>query len=129
MPIDALTPYAHVADVQRSIDFYRALGLEVRNEHHADGKLVWAFLTTPAEDPNAAAARLMVALADAPLRGAEPGVLFYCWAADVRALHGELAGAGARVGPIEHPFYMPAGEFELVDPDGYVILVGELDAS
>ena len=30
VPVDALTPYAHVADVQRSIDFYRRLGLEVR---------------------------------------------------------------------------------------------------
>ena len=49
---------------QPAIDFYRALGLEVRNEHRADGELVWAFLTTQADDPNAAGARLMLALAD-----------------------------------------------------------------
>lgn len=128
MPIAALTPYAHVADVQRSIDFYRALGLEVRNEHHVDGKLAWAFLTSSADDPNEAGARLMVALADGPVRSEGQGVLFYCWSPDVRALHAELTAVGLRVGPIEHPFYMRAGEFTVVDPDGYVILVGELDA-
>jgi hypothetical protein len=32
-------------------------------------------------------------------------------------------------GAIEHPFYMPSGEFRLFDPDGYVLLVGQLDKS
>jgi hypothetical protein len=31
------------------------------------------------------------------------------------------------VGEITRPFYMPAGEFRLEDPDGYVLLVGQLD--
>jgi len=53
MPIDALTPYAHVADVQRSVDFYRRLGLEVQNTHEEGGRLVWAFVATPGERPNA----------------------------------------------------------------------------
>jgi hypothetical protein len=70
----------------------------------------------------------MLALADGPVRSADQGVLFYCWTRDARSLHGELAAAGVRVGPIENPFYMPAGEFRVVDPDGYVILVGQLDA-
>jgi hypothetical protein len=59
MPIDALTPYAHVVDLGRSIDFYRLLGLEVANAHEEEGRLVWAFLTNPAADPNHASARLM----------------------------------------------------------------------
>jgi hypothetical protein len=42
-----------------SIDFYRLLGLEVANAHEEEGKLVRAFLTNPAADPNHANARLM----------------------------------------------------------------------
>jgi len=59
MPIDGLTPYAHVVDLERSIDVYRLLGLEVANAHEEEGRLVWAFLTNPAADPNHASARLM----------------------------------------------------------------------
>jgi catechol 2,3-dioxygenase-like lactoylglutathione lyase family enzyme len=126
VPLDALTPYAHVADVQRSIDFYRRLGLEERNRHEEDGRLVWAFVTSPAGDPNDARARLMLALADEALDVSAQGVLFYCWAADVRGLHTELAAAGIEVGPVERPFSMPAGQFSLTDPDGYVVVVGQL---
>jgi catechol 2,3-dioxygenase-like lactoylglutathione lyase family enzyme len=66
MPVDAITPYIHVADVQRSIDFYRRLGLDVANVHEDDGMVVWAFLTSPADDPNHARARLMVGLHEGP---------------------------------------------------------------
>ena len=54
-------------------------------------------------------------------------MLFYCWASDVQALHDELADRGVEVGDIEHPFYMPAGEFRAIDPDGYVVVVGQPD--
>ena len=128
MPIDALTAYAHVADVQRSVEFYRRLGLELRNGHEVDGVLVWAFVASPADDPNEAGARLMLALADEPVVASDQAVLFYCWTPDVRSLRDELAAAGVEVGEISYPFYMPAGEIRLVDPDGYVLLVGQLGA-
>ena len=121
-----LTAYAHVADVQHSIGFYERLGLDVRNTHEVHGRLVWAFLANPADDATTAGARLMLALADGPVVASNQAVLFYCWTPDVRALHHELAAAGVEVGEIEHPFYMPAGEFRTYDPDGYVLLVGQL---
>jgi catechol 2,3-dioxygenase-like lactoylglutathione lyase family enzyme len=127
MPIDGLTAYAHVADVQRSIDFYRLLGLEVRNSHEHGGQLVWAFVASPAANPNDAGARLMLALADGPVAAADQAVLFYCWTPDVQGLRDALQAAGNEVGEIEHPFYMQSGEFRLTDPDGYVLLVGQLD--
>jgi len=129
VPIEGLTAYAHVADVQRSVDFYRRLGLELRNSHEEDGRLVWAFVTSPAADPNDAGARLMVALADGAVEPSQQAVLFYCWSPDVEALHAELRDAGVVVGAIEYPFYMPAGEFRMVDPDGYVLLVGQLNTA
>ena len=126
MPIHGLTAYAHVEDVQRSVDFYGLLGLEVRNTHEEENVLVWAFVTSPAPNSNEAGARLMLALADGPVDAAQQAVLFYCWTADARAIHAELRDAGIAVGEIEYPFYMPAGEFRLADPDGYVVLVGQL---
>lgn len=129
MPIHSLTPYAQVSDIHRSIAFYRRLGLEVQNSHLDDEVLAWAFLSTPTHDRRVAGARLMVAAADGPLDASKQGVLFYCWTDDARALHAELEAAGIRVGAIQHPFYMRAGEFEVTDPDGYVVLIGQLDAA
>lgn len=126
MELIALTPYAHVADVGRSVEFYELLGLSLRNSHHADGRLVWALLTGPAAEPNAAGARLMVALADEPVEPDRQAVLFYCWTPDVRGLRDRLLRAGVEVGEITHPFYMPAGELRVTDPDGYVLLLGQL---
>ena len=85
-------------------------------------------MSTSEPDRRAAGARLMIAAADAPIEASKQAVLFYCWTDDARALRGELEAAGVEVGPIEHPFYMRAGEFEVVDPDGYVVIVGQLDA-
>jgi catechol 2,3-dioxygenase-like lactoylglutathione lyase family enzyme len=127
MPIYALTPYAHVEDVGRSVEFYRRLGLDVRNSYEEDGKLTWAFVTSPGADPNWAAARLMLAQADRPVDASQQAVLFYCWARDLEAFRAELEAAGVEVGEIEHPSYMPAGELRVLDPDGYVVLVGQLD--
>ena len=126
VPIDALTPYAHVADVQRSVDFYGLLGLELRNSFEEGGGLAWAFVTSPSAEPNDASARLMLAQADGPVDASQQAVLFYCWARDLESLQAELSGAGVEVGAITHPFYMPAGELRVIDPDGYVVLVGRL---
>ena len=62
--------------------------------------------------------------------GRDPGaqaVLFYCWTSDVEEVRVRLAAAGVGVGEISCPFYMPAGEIRVADPDGYVLLVGQLD--
>jgi catechol 2,3-dioxygenase-like lactoylglutathione lyase family enzyme len=119
VPIDSLIAYAHVEDVDRSVAFYRRLGLEVENTHAPEGRLAWAFMTR-------GDAKLMLALADGPIDAGGQAVLFYCWTRDVRALHDELTAAGLEVGPVTHPFYMPAGELRVEDPDGYVVLVGQL---
>ena len=129
MPLlSGLWAYAHVSDVRRSLGFYIHLGLEARDTHEHEGRLVWAFVTS-SPNPDRAWARLMLAESDEPIEPHAQGVLFYCWTPDVHSLHDSLQLAGIEVGPIEHPFYMPAGEFRVVDPDGYVLLVGQLDYS
>jgi hypothetical protein len=84
---------------------------------------VWALLARGSGD---ARARLMLGLASGPIDAATQAVLFYCWAPDVQRLHDELAAAGVAVGEVTRPFYMPSGEFRVEDPDGYVLLVGQL---
>ena len=116
MSVEALWPYAHVADVQASIAFYERLGLRVHNTHEDGGRLVWAFMLDDSER-----AGIMLAVTDQPADRTLQGVLFYCWCSDLRALRDELG-----TGEITHPFYMPAGELRLEDPDGYVVLVGQL---
>jgi hypothetical protein len=69
-----------------------------------------------------------VAQADGAVDPSQQAVLSYCWSRDVEGLHAELRRAGIVAGEIEHPFYMPAGEFRVADPDGCVLLVGQLTA-
>lgn len=105
---------AQVADVRRSIAFYERLGFAVGNtvEHH--GKVGWAWLDN-------GSAALMLSAAEGPVTPPHT-VLFYLYGESVSAMHAELAAAGLPVGEITTPFYAPQGEFELRDPDGYVLM-------
>lgn len=118
--------YAHVADVPRSIAFYSKLGLEARATHEVDGRTVWAFMTT-SENTRVQSTGLMLAEGNGAIDAGVQAVLFYCWTQDVQALRDELVSEGLDVGRVNHPFYMRAGEIRVVDPDGYVLMIGQLD--
>lgn len=120
--VSALIPYAHVRDVERSIAFYAHLGFEVESRWEGDGRTVWAMV-------RCGDARLMLARAGAPVDPAQQAVLFYLWATDVAALRSRLMGAGVQTGQIRYPDHMPAGEIRLEDPDGYVLLIGQVGES
>jgi catechol 2,3-dioxygenase-like lactoylglutathione lyase family enzyme len=126
VPVDALTPYAHVVDLERSIAFYAQLGFSVRNEFRDGDRLSWAFRTTRSPEPNEASGRLMLGLAEQPGDPHRQGVLFYCWSPDVAQLRDELLAADIEVSAIGHPAYMHAGEIEVRDPDGYLLVIGQL---
>lgn len=140
--IDRLVPYAHVADVRRSLAFYGLLGLAPASEHRdGAGRLVWAMAEGAAREGGERAA-IMLALASGPIDAAAQAVLFYTYCDDVAGLRARLLGAGVadgaafegKPGPngglgvvfaVSRPFYMPEGELRLHDPDGYVVLVGQ----
>lgn len=119
-PLRALVPMAHVADVQRSIDFYRQIGFEVRHRLERSGRLQWAWIDN-------GEAHLMLARSDRPMNADAQDVLFYLYAADVVAYRNQLAARGISVSPLHHPPHMPAGEFRIDDPDGYCLLVGQTE--
>lgn len=113
-----LVPLVFVADVERSIAFYRHLGFEVGNRFAAEGetKPSWAWL----QSENA---QLMVTTVPKPVVPEQQGMIFYIYTDDVAAARASLVEAGFDPGEITTPFYAPRGEFRLVDPDGYVLMI------
>ena len=107
-----------VAEVERSIAFYRHLGFEVGNTFAAEGatRPTWAWLYS-------SGAQLMLAQQEEDEIADQKRVLFYVYTDDVAAARESLVEAGLNPGSIETPFYAPRGEFRLVDPDGYVVMV------
>jgi hypothetical protein len=53
----------------------------------------------------------------------QQAVLFYLYYDDIAATREALAAQGLPVGEMSFPFYCPKGEFRIVDPDGYVLML------
>jgi len=136
--VKTLVPYAHVASIERSIEFYQHLGFTVDSSHAApDGRPVWALL-------ECGDAKLMLAAASGPIAAVEQAVLFYLYADRVESIRRHLLSRGVRDGgtfvgsgdavsakatayEVSRPFYMPHGELRVHDPDGFVLLIGQLE--
>ena len=117
--VTGLIPMAHVADVQRSVDFYKLLGMEVRGSlRNPAGYLQWVHL-------NSSQADLMITRASEPVIAGQQAVLFYLYSPDLVALRDHLLARGVKVSAITYPEYMPKGEIRVEDPDGYVLLIGQ----
>jgi predicted enzyme related to lactoylglutathione lyase len=114
----SLVPLAYVADVERSIAFYARLGFEVGNTFVPEGATRPSWAALERRD-----AQLMVAQAEDPIVPERQQVWFYLYYDDIDAEHARLAAEGAAPGPMTYPFYSPKGEFRLVDPDGYVVML------
>ena len=108
--VSGLIPFVHVANVQRSIDFYHHLGFAVASVYKYRGQPAWAELRSEG-------AELMVTTGDA-VDQAGQGVLFYLYSGDLAALRGQLVAAGIDVGEIEDGTPGPREEMELRDPTG-----------
>lgn len=120
----SLVAYAHVADVERSIGFYADLGFRVKNtvvppEH---GAPIWAWLESDK-------ANLMVGQASGPVDAPQQAILFYLYYDDIRQARAALVALGHTPGAISYPFYMPGGECRLEDPDGYVLMLAQVEAA
>jgi catechol 2,3-dioxygenase-like lactoylglutathione lyase family enzyme len=117
----SLVAFAHVANVERTIAFYSDLGFTVANSvAPKDGDApTWAWLESDR-------AELMIALASEPIDAAQQAVLFYLYFDDIQRTHAVLTQLGHSPGEIQYPFYMPQGEFRLLDPDGYVLILAQI---
>ncbi|KAF1697080.1 VOC family protein [Pseudoxanthomonas koreensis] len=117
----SLVAFAHVASVQRSIEFYADLGFKVTNTVVPEGQAapVWAWLESEK-------ANLMIGLADGPFEASRQAVLFYLYFDNIKQTHAALSESGHSPGEIRYPFYMPGGECRLEDPDGYVLMLAQI---
>jgi|GEM_PF-1029014 len=136
--VNRLVPYVHVADVESSLLFYTQLGFTTVNkmaDNH--GKLFWVLAQSEA-------AEIMLVQASGPIDPEQQAVLFYMYSSNLSALRAYLIEDGLRdagiyqgarspddttksVHEIAYPNYMKKGEMRVIDPDCYVILIGQLD--
>ncbi|MGE5325103.1 MAG: VOC family protein [Actinomycetota bacterium] len=116
-----LVPIARVADMKRSIEFYGHLGFEIMGKYEPEGQLKWAHLRSGGAD-------LMLTRADEPVNPDAQGILFYVYVPGVAAFREQLAARGLKVGELQYFFFAKDGEFRIVDPDGYVLLVSQAAA-
>lgn len=116
-----LVPIARVADMERSLEFYDQLGFKVVGKYEPQGQLKWAYLRSGSAD-------LMLTLADQPVNPSAQGIVFYVYVPGVAAFREQLVARGLEVGELQHFFFAKDGEFRIVDPDGYVLLVSQAAA-
>ncbi len=128
-PINSIVAMVHVADIERSAEFYKLLGFEIGNYVPRDcpPPMHWAWLYQPNAPSWKTGANLMLVRDSRPipLVSEEPHVLFYLYAHDLVGLRDDLLSKGIAAGPICHPEYLPAGEFKVHDPDGYMLMIAQ----
>jgi catechol 2,3-dioxygenase-like lactoylglutathione lyase family enzyme len=120
--VSGLIPFVHVEDVERSIAFYYHLGFVVASVYKYRGTPVWAELRSEG-------AELMVSTDGDSIDPAGQGVLFYLYSDDLAALREQLLANGIQVGEIEDGTPGPSQEMRLTDPDGYVLIVAQLETA
>ena len=118
--VSDLVPFAHVADVDRSVAFYEHLGFEMLHEFVPEDRRVWAFLER-------GDARLMVTEADEAVDPAAQAVLFYLYTRDPDTLRERLVAAGVAADEITTGGPGPDRQMRVEDPDGYYLVVAEIE--
>jgi catechol 2,3-dioxygenase-like lactoylglutathione lyase family enzyme len=119
-----LVPFILVADVERSIPFYEALGFEVIKRHEPIDRLEFAGL-----EATSSAKVMLARVDDVPETGPDarsPGFL-YLYTSDLEGLRARLLEAGHEADEIEDgPGPGPNRQMCVHDPDGHRHMVAEL---
>lgn len=114
-PLCELTPLLIVAEMPRSLGFYRdQLGFRITQDWSHDGRLAWCRLERDGVS-------LMLQQAcdeDGPAEGRGRGVGFYFACTDADAEYEQLQTLGVTVAPPQVAFY-GMNQLFLKDPDGY----------
>jgi catechol 2,3-dioxygenase-like lactoylglutathione lyase family enzyme len=119
-----LVPFIRVADVERAIPFYEALGFEVVKRHQPNDRLEFAGL-----EATSAAKVMLARVDDVPETGPDartPGFL-YLYTSDLEGMRARLLEAGHEADEIEDgPGPGPTRQMCVRDPDGHGHMVAEL---
>ena len=108
----------HVRNVQRSIDFYRLVGLRLIDVEGCDAP-GWARLHC--EDGWA----IMLLLAEEPenIDPEKQAIMLVLYTADLPSFREHMIASGVAMPKIECPPWMPSGHMLFRDPDGYRVAV------
>jgi hypothetical protein len=117
--VSRLTPFVHVTDVERSAGWYGHLGFVVTEIFTPGGRLNWANLVS-------GEAELMLQRASGrlPDRGT---IVLWLYSHDLAALRDQLVAAGVSAGEIVDGAPGPRQQIELTDPDGYTVMVAQIE--
>ena len=118
--VNNLIPFVQVADLERSMAFYELLGFQVTDTYRHEGELDFAALET-------AAAQIMLVQAGGQIDPRAQRIRFYLYVEDLDALRRQLIAEEVAVGPIVDGSPGPDREMTLRDPDGYCLIVAEID--
>lgn len=110
------TPLLHVRQVETSIRFYELLGFETVDTDRCV-PIGWARL-------HCDGGAVMFLRAEDEVKTAELPAMFYMYTPNLPELRDALIRANVAVSAITYPGYMPSGEMNLKDPDGYRIGIG-----
>jgi hypothetical protein len=115
------TPMLHAASLEASIAFYELLGFTTIA---TDGctPLGWARLHC-----EGGGLMFLRAEPEHPVEPAKQGVMFAMYTSDLPGLRAHLLEHGLEVNAITYPGYMPSGQFNLSDPDGYHVDINQWD--
>lgn len=118
--VTSLIPFVHVDDVERSIAFYQNLGFVVASIYKYRETPVWAALQS-------GGAELMITRDGDPIDPTGQGILFYLYSPDLAALRAQLLTNGIEARKIENGTPGPREEMKVTDPDGYVLMVAQIE--
>jgi hypothetical protein len=60
-----------------------------------------------------------------PVDASAQGIMLYMLPSDMTGLREQLLAGGVNVPPIKYPGYLPGGEIQFADPDGYAVLLSQ----
>ncbi|HXE30715.1 MAG TPA: VOC family protein [Terriglobales bacterium] len=125
--MSGIVAMVRVADVTASASFYQHLGFAVGNAVPREAPpFHWVWLYQPKAPNWKTGANLMLVAEEDPNTGSRAHtVLFYLYARDLKSLRDELLAKGLGAGEISYPEYLRAGEFCLLDPDGYTLMIAQ----
>jgi hypothetical protein len=118
--VQRLVPFVRVVDVEGSVAFYRHLGFGLEEQAKYRDRLSWAKLRS--RD-----AEIMFEGTHGPSDPDRQRVLFYLYCDDIAALRAQLVAVGIDAGQIEDGSPGPREEMRITDPDGYVLMIAQID--
>jgi ketosteroid isomerase-like protein len=119
--VNRLVPFVKVTDVERSVGFYHHLGFTVQSVFKYRDRISWAALESDG-------AEVMFEGTSEPIDHERQGVLFYLYSSDLAALRDQLLAAEIEAGEIEDGSPGPRQEMLVTDPDGYVLMVAQIES-